>query len=68
MVADLIRKLFKLKPPMPKPTQQGTKFKWLNKQWIEVCDTCGGNCGQCGWSIGIGVPASMDVLIRKISC
>jgi len=32
----------------------------------EVCDTCGGNCGQCGTSIGMGVPPSMDMLIRSL--
>jgi len=32
--------------------------------WHEACDTCGGNCGQCGTSLGMGLPASMDHLIQ----
>lgn len=61
-----IRKLFGLKLPKPNPTQPGTKFKWIDNHWVEICDTCGGNCGQCGWSIGRGVPASMDNLIQSL--
>lgn len=57
---------FGIKPSKPEPTRQGTKFRWIDNGWVEVCDFCGGNCGQCGWSIGSGVPASMDSMIEGL--
>ena len=32
----------------------------------EVCDFCGGNCGQCGTSVGQGSPASMAHMISRL--
>jgi hypothetical protein len=35
-------------------------------QWREVCDTCGGNCGQCGMTERLGNPGfSLDRIIEK---
>ncbi len=33
----------------------------------DVCAQCGGNCGQCGWSVGAGHPPSMDALIAILN-
>jgi hypothetical protein len=33
--------------------------------WVAVCDTCAGNCGQCGTSIGMGIPFDFDYMIEK---
>mgnify|MGYP000846750797 CR=1 FL=1 len=42
-------------------------FVWTEKGdgWTEVCLTCGGNCGQCGTSLGMGNPVKMDRLIES---
>lgn len=34
-------------------------------QFFMICDTCGGNCGQCGQSKTQGAP-SMNMLIQKL--
>lgn len=34
--------------------------------WFEVCAFCGGNCGQCGTSVGMGVPASMSFMVHNL--
>jgi hypothetical protein len=34
--------------------------------FVAVCSTCGGNCGQCGTSIGAGVPIDFEYLSSKI--
>lgn len=60
---NFINKLFCRKPNL---TREGTKLIWLNDKWIEVCDFCGGNCGQCGWSVGSGIPASMNTMIESL--
>lgn len=37
-----------------------------NGRWIEVCDFCGGNCGQCGMTGRIGnIPFDMERMIKK---
>ncbi len=33
--------------------------------YVAVCDFCGENCGQCGTSIGMGVPFSFDRIVIK---
>lgn len=34
--------------------------------WREICDTCGGNCGQCGMTERLGNPGfSLDRIINK---
>jgi hypothetical protein len=34
--------------------------------WREVCDTCGGNCGQCGMTERLGNPGfSLDRILDK---
>lgn len=33
---------------------------------IAVCDFCGGNCGQCGTSVGRGVPATMQQMVQSL--
>jgi len=60
--------------PKPDPTpplterMQALGFHWrrIGNDWVEACNTCGGNCGQCGTSLGMGVPASMDCLIDSL--
>lgn len=47
------------------------KFSWKllpDGTWIEACDFCGGNCGQCGTSLGMDVrnQPSMDQMIKNI--
>lgn len=37
----------------------------LGDLYRAVCDFCGGNCGQCGTSIGQGVPFNFDHIILK---
>lgn len=54
-----------LRPKAPKP-RAGNKMRWIDDRWIEVCATCGGNCGQCGTSVAMGVPASMDTVIETL--
>lgn len=58
------------RPPMPK-ARPGNAMAWMTGQdgtgeWVEVCDFCGGNCGQCGTSVGMGVPPSMDRMVGKL--
>lgn len=33
--------------------------------FVAVCATCGGNCGQCGTSVGEGVPLNFNHMITK---
>jgi len=47
--------------------QRGLTWGKLNGEWIQVCDTCGGNCGQCGSSVAMGIPPQMDRLIKHIT-
>jgi len=48
------------------PAREGFRWRKIEGEWVEVCDTCGGNCGQCGTSIGMGVPPSMDALVESL--
>lgn len=62
-------------PPVLGPTSPDSymrEFRW-RKGWddegpllIAVCDFCGGNCGQCGTSIGRGVPATMQQMVQSL--
>lgn len=36
----------------------------LEPRWVIVCDTCGGNCGQCGTSVAMGIPASLQTIVE----
>lgn len=54
------------KPPLT-DKMRGAGFHWVwvtytdgTAGWHEACDTCGGNCGQCGTSLGRGLPASIS--------
>jgi hypothetical protein len=39
----------------------------INKSGIVVCSTCGGNCGQCGFTGILGnPPADMQIIIDNI--
>ena len=42
---------------------QGNIWRRIESEWFEVCGTCGGNCGQCGTSVAMGIPASLDTII-----
>ena len=36
-------------------------------EWIEICDFCGGNCGQCGLTSRLGnVPASIERMAKNM--
>lgn len=73
LIIRLVRSWFKrtpARPPKPerKSKNQETVVVWLDdkKRWVEVCSTCGGNCGQCGWSGGDGISPNMDHMIRAL--
>lgn len=52
------------RPPQLQPPQ-GYMWRRINDVWRMVCDTCGGNCGQCGITGRIGnVQLDMDHLIK----
>ena len=43
----------------------GLVWKQVDDEFIQVCYTCGGNCGQCGITGRIGnVPPSLDRIIE----
>lgn len=46
---------------------QGITWAKADDGWREVCDTCGGNCGQCGMTsrLGTGVAPSLDRIIKS---
>lgn len=53
------------KPRLP-PLPNGYMWRKIGGEWRQVCDTCGGNCGQCGDTGKLGnVPADMDFIIKK---
>ena len=68
-------------PPEPAATEQAPErtlrmremgFSWgklPDGTWIEKCDTCGGNCGQCGTSLGMDPrnQPSMDRLVQAVT-
>lgn len=69
-------------PPPITPEMQALGFHWERKivwqrdehlgdhkslAWVEVCNTCGGNCGQCGTSLGMGIAPSMDCVIESLN-
>jgi hypothetical protein len=64
-------KLHNLMPTIiaPERTDQmrGDGFVWqqIGETWYPVCDTCGGNCGQCGTSLGMGIPASLGTIVKS---
>ena len=62
-----IREMFEMRPSSP-PTERGYRWIWHDGRWHEVCDFCGGNCGQCGNTsrLGCGIPASMEVMARNL--
>lgn len=33
--------------------------------WVAVCSFCGGNCGQCGTSIGMGIPFDFNRIVES---
>lgn len=37
----------------------------IDDLYVAVCDFCGGNCGQCGTSVGSGVPLDFERIILK---
>jgi hypothetical protein len=47
--------------------QRGTTWaRTVDGGWREVCDTCGGNCGQCGMTERLGNPGfSFDRILDK---
>jgi hypothetical protein len=58
--------------PLPaRDGAHGDQIAWIKgtdsdgELYIAVCDFCGGNCGQCGTSIGQGIPFDFDRIIYK---
>lgn len=54
----------------PEVTQEmknrGTTWRKLEDAWVEVCDFCGGNCGQCGLTGRLGnIPASFERIVNN---
>lgn len=47
------------------PTGGETKWRKVGDMYYEVCAFCGGNCGQCGTSVGMGIPASMSEIVKN---
>lgn len=37
----------------------------VGKLYIAVCDFCGGNCGQCGTSVGQGIPFDFELMAKN---
>lgn len=58
--------LYKSAPPERTRKMISDGFVWTEcgDGWTEVCLTCGGNCGQCGTSLGQGNPVKMNNLIK----
>lgn len=56
---------------LPVRDVSGTNLAWTCHEMLEgtifiaVCDFCGGNCGQCGTSIGEGVPFNFDLMAKN---
>lgn len=45
----------------------GFMWVWRNNKWVETCDTCHGNCGQCGNMRRLGnQPASFQAIVRNL--
>ena len=54
----------------PPDIDPGTGFKWsyniFDNGWRIVCDTCGGNCGQCGLTDKLGnIQTDLGTLIQN---
>lgn len=52
----------------PKPADdKAAGLMWVlstDREWMEVCDFCHGNCGQCGITGRVGnVPASLQAIV-----
>lgn len=54
------------KPPERTEKMISEGFVWaqVSGGWTEVCLTCGGNCGQCGTSLGRGNPVKLGQLVE----
>lgn len=53
-------------PPLTKEMRaRGLVWGKAGDEWVQVCDFCGGNCGQCALPIG-NFPASMSRMVRKL--
>lgn len=57
--------------PLPVSDLDGEPHAWMygndddGELFIAVCSFCGGNCGQCGTSIGQGIPFDFDRMIKN---
>lgn len=69
MKLPLIRSLKLVRPIPPEitPEMKHLGLMWAystDGHWIEVCDFCGGNCGQCGLTSRIGnVPFNFNRIV-----
>lgn len=56
---------------LPKKTPMGDTAAYKKTRdesgdlYVAVCDFCGGNCGQCGTSVGQGVPFDFDLMAKN---
>lgn len=57
-----------LKPALTEEMRKaGLMWAKVGGEWREVCNFCGGNCGQCGITGRIGnVPFSLERMISKV--
>lgn len=55
------------KPPALTAQMKSLGFHWVKTDdgWHEACDMCGGNCGQCGTSLGRGLPVSLSQVVKS---
>lgn len=63
---NFLKRLFERTPALTKQ-MCALGFHWERTKygWVEACDTCGGNCGQCGTSLGFGMPASIGAIVKN---
>ncbi len=55
------------KPPELTEQMKSLGFRWqkIEGVWREMCNTCGGNCGQCGTSLGAGTAPSLSSVVKS---
>jgi hypothetical protein len=47
---------------------RGLCWRKIDGEFYEVCEFCGGNCGQCGLTARIGnIPASMQAMVDNLA-
>lgn len=73
-IGSFLYKLFftapkRLVPPAVTDDMKSRGLTWafIDGNWAQVCDFCGGNCGQCGLTGRIGnVAPNMQRMVDKL--